>query len=76
MPEHTSDFVEASQRVRAAVAAMAVGNPDPYIQCWAPSADATLFGAWGPIERGSDRLFETFRWVGSRFKGGTLVPEM
>jgi ketosteroid isomerase-like protein len=35
----------------------------------------TLFGAWGPIERGPARLTETFRWVGTRFKSGTLVPE-
>ena len=34
-----------------------------------------LFGAWGPIEKGHDRLVETFRWVGGRFKSGALVPE-
>ena len=39
------------------------------------SDDATLFGAWGPIERGYARLTETFRWVGSRFKSGALVPQ-
>ena len=39
------------------------------------SDDATLFGAWGPIEKGYPRLAETFRWVGGRFKGGPLVPE-
>jgi ketosteroid isomerase-like protein len=54
---------------------MGSGDPGPYTGLWAPSEDVTLFGAWGPIERGFARLSETFRWVGSRFKGGALVPE-
>jgi hypothetical protein len=29
----------------------------------------------GPIEKAYQRLVETFRWVGHRFTGGTLVPE-
>lgn len=54
---------------------MGSGNPEPYIDCWAVSENATLFGAWGPIEKAYSRLAETFRWVGSRFGGGPLVPE-
>ena len=54
---------------------MGSGDPDPYIDCWAVSEDGTLFGAWGPIEKGHDRLVETFRRVGGRFKSGALVPE-
>jgi ketosteroid isomerase-like protein len=68
-------FAEAREQVRAALAAMGSGQPEPYIDCWATSDDATLFGAWGPIEKGHERLTETFRWVGGRFKGGALVPE-
>jgi ketosteroid isomerase-like protein len=68
-------FAAAREQVRAALAAMGSGRPEPYIDCWAASDDATLFGAWGPIEKGHDRLTETFRWVGDRFKGGALVPE-
>ncbi len=48
---------------------MRSGDPEPYIACWADSADATLFGAWGPIEKGSRALIDTFRWVGSRYAG-------
>jgi ketosteroid isomerase-like protein len=70
-----TSFALARERVRLALRAMGAGNPAPYIQCWAASDDATLFGAWGPIERGFPRLAETFAWVGSRFKGGALVPE-
>ncbi len=73
--EHTSDFEQARRRVRAALAEMASGDPQPYINCWASSEDVTLFGAWGPIERGAERLTETFRWVGTRFTSGTLVPD-
>ena len=68
-------FGQAREKVRSALAAMGSGDPAPYIDCWAVSEDATLFGAWGPIEKGHDRLVETFRWVCGRFKSGTLVPE-
>jgi ketosteroid isomerase-like protein len=54
---------------------MGSGDPRPYTELWADSDDVTLFGAWGPIERGTKQLAETFRWVGSRFSGGALVPE-
>src|SRR5262245_52544495 len=70
-----SGFAETLERVRAALAAMSSGDPEPYIHCWAESADATLFGAWGPIEQGYRQLTETFGWVASRFRGGQLVPE-
>jgi ketosteroid isomerase-like protein len=65
----------ARERVKVALAAMGSGDPQPYIDCWADSDDVTLFGAWGPIEKGHQRLEETFRWVGSRFKTGALIPE-
>ena len=68
-------FTNALERVKGALAAMGSGNPLPYIDCWAQSDDTTLFGAWGPIEKGYRQLTETFRWVGGRFKGGPLVPE-
>lgn len=71
----SSSFADARAKVRQALAAMGSGNPGPYIDCWSPSNDATLFGAWGPIERGPARLAETFQWVGSRFRSGALVPE-
>jgi ketosteroid isomerase-like protein len=75
MTDNHNSFAGARERVRTALAAMGSGNPEPYIDCWAPSDDATLFGAWGPIEKGHAQLAATFRWVGSRFKGGALVPE-
>lgn len=75
MTSHTTEFEGAKQRVREALAAMGSGQPEPYIDCWAKSGDATLFGAWGPIEHGWPRLAETFRWVGTRFKSGALVPD-
>jgi len=68
-------FVEAREGVRAALAAMGSGDPRPYIDCWVQSEDATLFGAWGPIERGYPQLAETFHWVGGRFTTGALIPE-
>ena len=69
------NLTDALEQVTAALAAMGSGDPQPYIDCWAESEDATLFGAWGPIEKGYQQLTETFRWVGNRFKSGQLVPE-
>jgi ketosteroid isomerase-like protein len=47
------------------------GDPQPYIDCWADDPDATLVGAWGPIELGYPAVTSTFHWVGSRFTGHT-----
>jgi ketosteroid isomerase-like protein len=68
-------LAEALERVRLALAEMGSGNAGPYIACWADSDDATLFGAWGPIDKGFRRLAKVFRWVGTRFRSGHLVPE-
>ena len=68
-------FEDALERVKQAAASMGSGDPQPYIDLWAARDDVTLFGAWGPIEKGHQQLVETFRWVGSRFKAGALVPE-
>ena len=64
----------AMDRVAEGLAAMGAGDPGPYAACWADSADVTLFGAWGPIEKGHHAVARTFQWVGSRFGGGRLVP--
>ncbi len=76
-PDNAEDpkLTEARARVKAALAAMGSGDPQPYMDLWAETDDVTLFGAWGPIEKGHQNLIETFRWVGSRFKTGALVPE-
>jgi ketosteroid isomerase-like protein len=68
-------FADALERVKSALAAMGSRDPQPYAACWAESDDATLFGAWGPIEKGHRQVTDTFRWVGSRFKSGQLVPD-
>ena len=68
-------FDAARERVRDALSAMGSGDPQPYIDCWADLPDVTLFGAWGPIERGYQALTKTFRWVGNRFTGGERVVE-
>lgn len=66
---------ETLERLAAALAAMGSGDPAPYAALWADAPDVTLFGAWGPIERGHDAVTRTFEWVGSRFSGGALVPD-
>ena len=69
------ELSHAMRRVNEALTAMRSGNPQPYIDCWADSPDATLFGAWGPIECGAKAVTDTFRWVASRFSGGRADVE-
>jgi hypothetical protein len=66
----TADGLDrAMRRVEEAVMTIRSGDPQPYIDCWADDPDVTLFGAWGPIERGHPALTITFRWVASARSG-------
>jgi ketosteroid isomerase-like protein len=64
----------ALERLAAALAAMGSGDPAPYAGLWATDPDVTLYGAWGPVERGHEAVTGTFTWVGSRFSDGALAP--
>jgi ketosteroid isomerase-like protein len=68
-------LAKALEQQDAAVAAMLNGDPGPMINSWADSDDITLFGAWGPIEKGHKPVTGTMRWVGSRF-GGTAAVDV
>jgi ketosteroid isomerase-like protein len=75
MTATTTDIVPADlrvalERVADALAAMFTGDPAPYAALWAAGEQPTLFGAWGPIERGHDAVVHTFDWVASRFSDG------
>ena len=65
-----ADLRVALERVADALAAMFTGDPAPYAALWAAGEQPTLFGAWGPIERGHDAVVRTFDWVASRFSDG------
>jgi ketosteroid isomerase-like protein len=68
--QHGRRWRELQQTLRetdAAIHAITSGDAQPYIALWEDSPDITLFGAWGPIERGPDALRETFEWVAGRF---------
>jgi ketosteroid isomerase-like protein len=66
-------FAKALEQQDAAVTAMLNGDPGPFIDSWADSNDITLFGAWGPIEKGHKSVTDTMRWVGSRCTGADTV---
>ena len=66
-------FAETLEQQDAATASMLDGDPGPMISAWADSDDVTLFGAWGPIEKGHKAVTDTMRWVGSRFTGADAV---
>lgn len=70
------ELQEALRRTDAAIHALTSGDPQPYIALWDDSPDVTVFGAWGPIERGPDALRATFEWVARRFgPDGGLTTE-
>jgi ketosteroid isomerase-like protein len=73
-PDTREPLTQALDRLAHAQAAMGAGNPALYAALWADSPDTTLFGAWGPTERGHAAVTATFTWVGSRFSEGALVP--
>lgn len=66
-------LAKALERQGAAVAAMLNGDPGPFIDSWADSDDITLFGAWGPIEKGHKPVADTMHWVASRCTGADAV---
>jgi ketosteroid isomerase-like protein len=66
-------LAKALEQQDAAVAAMVNGDPSPFTDSWADSDDITLFGAWGPIEKGHKPVTGTMRWVASRFSGTAAV---
>jgi ketosteroid isomerase-like protein len=66
-------LTRALEQNDAAQTSMLNGDPDPMIDSWATSDDITLFGAWGPIEKGHKAVTDTMRWVGSRFTGADAV---
>jgi len=70
------DLEAALRRSDEAVQAISAGDPGPYMNLFDDGPDVTLFGAWGPIERGAEAVRRTFEWVGGRFgPDGGLVPE-
>ena len=66
----------ALHRTDEAIRAITAGESRRYVELWDDSPDITLFGAWGPIERGPTALKDTFEWVSGRFgPGGGVTPE-
>jgi ketosteroid isomerase-like protein len=60
-------FERALTNMTAALTAIRQGDAEPYAATFSEADDVTLFGAWGPIERGHEQLADTYRWVASRF---------
>jgi ketosteroid isomerase-like protein len=66
-------LAKALEQDAGARTALQNGDPGPIIDFWAVSDDVTLFGAWGPIEKGHEAVTDTMRWVGSRLTGAATV---
>ena len=48
------DLETALRRSDEAILAITAGEPGPYMDLFDDGPDVTLFGAWGPIERGAE----------------------
>jgi ketosteroid isomerase-like protein len=66
-PVADDGFDDAMVELDAALAAMKRGDDGPLAVLLTEQDDATLFGAWGPIEHGHDRIIDTWHWVAARF---------
>ena len=60
----------ALARVDQALREMWRGDPLPYMEAWDHSADVTLMGGLGPVEKGWDAVSDTLSWVGAKFGDG------
>jgi len=66
------DFLSATlPRQIEAEEAIHNGDPAPRMAMWSTRDPVTLLGAFGPNKSGWDEVSRTFRWVASRFSGGT-----
>lgn len=66
------DFVESFlPRHDAAHARFVSGDPEPWLQLWSHTEPVSLFGAFGYITTGCDRVEATTREVATRLAGGT-----
>ncbi len=70
------NFQTALHRTDEAIRTISAGDSRRYVELWDDGPDITLFGAWGPIERGPAALRDTFDWVAGRFgPDGGMTPE-
>jgi ketosteroid isomerase-like protein len=66
------DFARTLEQQRRANDAMFSGDPEPYMNLWSRKDPVSLFGAWGPCQKGWDDISRTLRWVGTRFADGQM----
>ena len=50
------ELEDTLREVDAALRAMGGGDHESYAALWDDDPDVTLFGAWGPIERGTEAV--------------------
>jgi hypothetical protein len=60
----------ALARVDNALRDMWRGDPLAYMDAWEHSAEVTLMGGLGPVEKGWDAVSDTLSWVGGKFGDG------
>ena len=66
-----SSLAQALDHYRMGIGVRYQGQSSPYAGCWERSSDVTLYGAWGPIDKGIEAIDATLRWVAGRCSGGT-----
>jgi ketosteroid isomerase-like protein len=64
------------ERYKVAMGALRHGDAVPYADCWARTDEVTMYGPWGPVDKGWKTIADTLELVGSRLTGGTGKVEL
>lgn len=71
-PSPSQPFSAAIERLHAAMAKVANGDPSAIMALYAHSDDATSFYGWGGYEKGWAAVSLRWDWAGRQFKGGSV----
>lgn len=71
----SQDFQETLDQVETAINQFITGDATAYKAYWSPTANVSIFGAWGAYEQGWEQVGPRLDWAAARFQGGTLTYE-
>jgi len=72
---HLATFSDMLSREQSAEAALYLGDPEPFKALWSRGDDVSLFGAFGPCNKGWHQVGKTTEWVASRYREGVVAAE-
>src|SRR4051794_35396351 len=67
---HLSTWDQFHADLREALEAFATSDAEPYKQCWTPSGECTVFGAFGGVVTGAAEVRARLDWAASQYHDG------